>query len=192
VVGLSCDSWQNTYSWFFPDSTELPSVFPGFLRKWQDETWRELVEQSIHWYVESSKQAGGVNGALVLQQTALERLAWVLLVEEKHTLRLDGFQRLPAADQVRLLLSFLGIGLDIPQRLTNLIQLSKQFNWVDGPQVIAEIRNAIVHPNSKNRPKRSSASDAARQEAWFLGREYLELILLKLFDYPYTLRLEEN
>lgn len=108
------DSWQNTYSWFSPDSTELPAVFPGFMRKWQDETWQELVEQSIHWYVESSKQAGGVDGAIVLQQTALERLAWVLLVEEKHTLRPDGFQRLPAADQVRLLLSFLGIGLNIP------------------------------------------------------------------------------
>lgn len=36
------------------------------------------------------------------------------------------------------------------------------------------------------------ADDAARQEAWFLGLEYLELVLLKLFDYPYILRLEED
>jgi len=55
------------------------------------------------------------------------------------------------------LLSPFDIGLEIPARLTNLIQLSKHFNWVDGPQAIAEIRNAIVHPNSKNRHKRSSA-----------------------------------
>jgi len=186
------DSWQNTYIWFSPDSTELPSVFPGFLRKWQDETWRELVEQSIHWYVESSKQAGGVDGAIILQQTALERLAWVLCVEEKRNLSQDAFHKISAADKVRQLLSPFDIGLEIPARLTNLIQLSKHFNWVDGPQAIAEIRNAIVHPNSKNRHKRSSASDAARQEAWFLGREYLELVLLKLFDYPYVLPLEED
>lgn len=190
--GYRADSWQNTYSWFSPDSTELPSVFPGFLRKWQDETWRELVEQSIHWYVESSKQAGGVDGAIILQQTALERLAWVLCVKEKRNLSQDTFQRIPAADKVRQLLSPFDIGLEIPARLINLIQLSKQFNWVDGPQAITEIRNAIVHPNSKNRHKRSSASDAARHEAWFLGREYLELVLLKLFDYPYALPLEEN
>jgi len=186
------DSWQNTYLWFSPDSTELPSVFPGFLRKWQDETWRELVEQSIHWYVESSKQAGGVDGAIILQQTALERLAWVLCVEEKRNLSQDAFQKISAANKVRQLLSPFDIGLEIPARLINLIQLSKQLNWVDGPQAFAEIRNAIVHPNSKNRHKRSSASDAARQEAWFLGREYLELVLLKLFDYPYVLPLEED
>lgn len=190
--GYRADSWQNTYSWFSPDSTELPEVFPGFLRKWQDETWRELVEQSIHWYVESSKQAGGVDGAIILQQTALERLAWVLCVKEKRNLSQNAFQKISAADKVRQLLSPFDISLEIPARLNNLIQLSKHLNWVDGPEAIAEIRNAIVHPNSKNRHKRSSASDAARQEAWFLGLEYLELVLLKLFNYPYAMQLEEN
>lgn len=79
------DSWQNTYTWFSTDSTDLVETFPGFMRRWQDKNWRELVQDSIHWYVESKKQAGGVNGAIVLQQAALERLAWVLLVEDKRS-----------------------------------------------------------------------------------------------------------
>jgi hypothetical protein len=183
------DSWQNNCSWFSPDCTDLPEAFPGFMRKWQDETWRELVEQSIHWFVESSKQAGGIEAGIVLQQTALEQLAWVLLVEERRNLSSNGFHKLCAADKARQLLSHSGISLEIPDRLTNLRQLSKQLNWVDGPQAIIEIRNAIVHPNPKNRHKRNEVTTAARYEAWFLGLEYLEFVLLKLFDYPYALQL---
>jgi hypothetical protein len=180
------DSWQNTYAWFSPDSTDLVETFPGFMRRWQDKNWRELVQESIHWYVESKKQAGGVNGAIVLQQAALERLAWVLLVEDKRSLSQNGFQKLPAADQVRLLLSSLGIDLKLPTDLINLTQLANQQNWVDGPQAITEIRNAIVHPNPKNRHKGGGASEEIRTEAWSLGLGYLELALLKLFDYPYV------
>ena len=180
------DSWQNTYTWFSPDSTDLVETFPGFMHRWQDKNWRELVQESIHWYVESKKQAGGVNGAIVLQQAALERLAWVLLVEDKRSLSQNGFQKLPAADQVRPLLSSLGIDLKLPTDLINLTQLANQQNWVDGPQAIAEIRNAIVHPNPKNRHKGGGASEEVKTEAWSVGLEYLELALLKLFDYPYV------
>jgi hypothetical protein len=179
------DSWQNTYTWFSTDSTDLVETFPGFMRRWQDKNWRELVQDSIHWYVESKKQAGGVNGAIVLQQAALERLAWVFLVEDKRSLSQYGFQKLPAADEVRLLLSSLGIDLTLPVGLTNLIQLANKQNWADGPQAITEIRNAIVHHNPKNRHKGCGASQEIGVEAWSLGLQYLEIVLLKLFDYPY-------
>jgi hypothetical protein len=155
------------------------------MRRWQDKNWRELVQKSIHWYVETKKQAGGVNGVTVLQQAALERLAWVLLVEDKRSLSQNGFQKLAAADQVRLLLSSLGIDLKLPTDLINLTQLANQQNWVDGPQAITEIRNATVHPNPKNRHKGGGASEKIRTEAWSVGLEYLELALLKLFGYPY-------
>ena len=127
------DSWQNTDTWFSPDSTDLVETFPGFMRRWQDKNWRELVQESIYWYVESNKQAGGVNGAIILQQAALERLAWVLLVEDRRSLGQNGFQKLPAADQVRLLLSSLGIDLKLPSGLINLTHLAHKQNWVDGP-----------------------------------------------------------
>lgn len=179
------DSWQNTYTWFSPDSTDLVETFPGFMRRWQDKNWRELVQDSIHWYVESKKQAGGVNGAIVLQQAALERLAWVFWWKINAAERQYGFQKLPAADEVRLLLSSLEIDLTLPVGLTNLIQLANKQNWVDDPQAITEIRNAIVHHNPKNRHKGCGAPQEIGVEAWSLGLQYLEIVLLKLFDYPY-------
>ncbi|WP_039962290.1 MULTISPECIES: hypothetical protein [Kamptonema] len=108
------------------------------------------------------------------------------MVEDKRSLSQNGFHKLPAADEVKLLLSYLGIDLKIPDRLTNLIQLANRQNWVDGPQAITEIRNAIVHPNPKSRHKGCGASKETRAEAWSLGLKYLELALLKLFDYPYV------
>lgn len=180
------DSWQNTCEWFSPDSTELVQAFPGFMQRWNSLAWRELIQESIQWYVESSKQAGGAEGAIVLQQAALERLAWVFLVEEKRNLSKDGFHKLSAADKIRQLLSHLEIKLEIPARLNNIKNVSKAVNWDDGPQAITEIRNAIIHPDPKKRHKGSGASPVVKNEAWNLGLQYLELVLLKLFNYPYA------
>lgn len=172
-------AWRETNSWFSPDSfPTLAEVFPGFVRRWQDSAWREVLELAIHWYVESSNQAGGQEGAIVLQQTAFELLAWVLLVEEKGILSSDGFNKLPAADKLRLLLSQFALSLKIPNRLTHLKQVAKEQNWFDGPQAITEMRNGIVHANPKNRQKVFGAAEAARTEAWLLGLKYLEDILL--------------
>lgn len=81
-----------------------------------------------------------------MQQAALERLAWVFLVKEKRTLLEDEFKRLPAAEVIRQLLSFWKISLDIPQHFTNLIDLSKQFNWADRPHSIKEASAARLLP----------------------------------------------
>lgn len=81
-------------------------------------------------------------------------------------------------------MSHLEIKLEIPARLNNIKNVSKAENWDDGPQAITEIRNAIVHPDPKKRHKGSGASPVVKNEAWNLGLQYLELVLLKLFDYP--------
>lgn len=178
--------WQENYSWFSPDCSDFVEIFSGFMRRWQDETWRELVKKSIHWYVESNNQAGGADGSIVLQQTALERLAWVLLVEDKCILSPGGFQRLSAADTMRQLLHHLGISLAIPEHMTILTDLATRRNWSDGPQAFTEVRNAINHPSPKNHPKAVLTSQVVVSEAWHLGLKYLEFVLLKLCDYPYA------
>ena len=191
-VVVEADPWKDGCRWFDIDSTEVVDIFPGFMCRWQDENWRELVRESIYWYLESSKKSGGVEGSIVLQQAALERLAWVFLVEEKSSISPQGFERIPAADQIRLLLSQLGIDSSIYDGLTDLVQLSKEYNWVDGPQAITELRNAIVHPSPKNRKKASRNSFGAKHQAWYLGLNYLERVLLKIFDYPWQFDWDDN
>jgi hypothetical protein len=103
----------------------------------------------------------------LLLQAALERLAWQVLVWNKEVLSSDGFARLPAADQLRLLLDSCSMPLQIPTSLKGLVSQAAAFNWADGPQAFVESRNSIVHP-----PKKASVPKSliAIFDAWRLGQ----------------------
>jgi hypothetical protein len=179
-------SWIHVESWFpHLQAQSLNKAFSGFLHRWKNPTWQEPIKLGIHWYLESNSQAGGIQGSIVLEQIAFELLSWVLVVEEKHLLSPGGFGKLPAADQLRLLLSQSGVPLELPTSLINLIQASKELNWVDGPEAFTGIRNAITHSgDQKKRQKILHPSFfSAIVEAYELGLWYLELVFLHLFEY---------
>jgi hypothetical protein len=124
-----------------------------------------------------------MEASIILGQTALELLGWTTLVEDLKTISHKGFNDLPAADKVRLLLASYQIPLDIPTCLGALTQLAKAHNWLDGPECLVGMRNALIHPQPKNRKKVQSASSVAIYEVWNLGLWYLDLIFLRLFNY---------
>ncbi|MEM8829177.1 MAG: hypothetical protein AAGE96_07450 [Cyanobacteria bacterium P01_G01_bin.19] len=179
------DSWNDSGLIFCIDSTELPDAFSGFMNKWLNNDYQELIKESIHGYIESRKLSGGVNWAIAMQLTTLERLSWVILVESSNFLSPDGWKRLPAHDRIGGLLSYFNLDKKVPDSMLNLQQLSKEFNCEDAVKAITQIRNTIAHPISKNKQKR--ISDDAKYEAWNLGLEYLEFVLLKLFNCPFSL-----
>lgn len=81
-----------------------------------------------------------------------------------------------------MLFSSLDIPIDIPSSLPELQKLAKQFNWIDAPHAITEIRNSLVHPEHKRRGQISGAFFPA----WNLGQWYLELALLRICEYSGT------
>lgn len=177
--------WRSVHSWFadLQESCSLSKLFPGFLNRWRSTTCNQPIRFAIHWYLASIAQAGDVQGSIVLMQAAFEILAWTLIVEEKAIISQQGFEKLAAADQLRLLLSHCGVPLKVPDSLTELLKASKELNWVDGAQALTEIRNAIVHPNPKKRQKYLNRPFPEQIDAYKLGLWYLELILLNLFEY---------
>jgi hypothetical protein len=60
-------TWINQY--YLGHSDEL---FPKFMARWMVPRWREVLRTVIHWYIEAGRQAGGVEGSIVIAQTALE------------------------------------------------------------------------------------------------------------------------
>ena len=158
---------------------EMANAFAGYMRKAVDPDWREAVSAAIYWYTRTNGTAAGADGSIILLQAALERLAWQVLVRDKVVLSSDGFTRLPAADQLRLLLDRCCVPLQIPSSLKALASQAAAFNWADGPQAFVETRNSVVHP-----PKRANSPKPpiAIFDAWCLG-QYPELVLLKLFDF---------
>lgn len=205
------DSWRNVTSWCpTQDAGKLAEVFPGFLSWWQD--WEESERLAIYWYLEANYNRL-VEQNIILVQVALELISWVLLVEKKETITSTGFDKLPASDKIRLLLSQFGIPLKIPPKtfsgspntfvssfapasapIEDLVKLAEDNNWTDGLHAFTEMRNGIIHPEKKKRQRIYKAPFEAKFDASTLGLWYLELVLLAMFDYrgSYTNRLFRN
>jgi hypothetical protein len=178
------ERWQNVDSWFNElDYGGLIDGFPNYWIKSREVEWGEPIHLALHWYLECNQQAGGVEGSIILGQAAFELLAWTMLVGDRRVLSNDGFKALPAMDKLRLLLSSCAIPLSIPPALKALASAAKEFNWVDGPKALTEVRNALVHSDPDKRKKISKLATEVRVDAWSLVLWYLELTMLFIIGY---------
>ena len=154
----------------------LVKVFRGF---WQlftkDEAWQETIARSIDWYLNSNESAMHVG--VILTQAALERLSCRILERTRQ-------EREPAGEFIRVALKHLNLEAQIPPGCLELEKLRQDNNWDNGPHTLVEIRNDLVHPKNKY----GSISLPTNYEAWNLGQWYIELMLLKLFDYQGSYR----
>ena len=171
---------KDSSNWLdFHSGNSMAELFPNFIDRMLDPRWQETFRHALYWYVRADTTLVGPDGGCILLQAALERLAWHVLVRDRQSLSEDGFSKLPAADQIRLLLSALNIPLVIPNGLTEVTRIGKELNWMDAPQAFAEIRNRLVHP-----PKlKKAAPKQPYFEAYTLGKWYVELVLLSACGY---------
>lgn len=179
--------WNSPISWFDPKHCDqLVNLFPGFLAKWKNESWRKALHEVIYWYLSSNCSTLGlginIDAGIILTQAAIERLSFEYAVRHNRLVEADGFKNLRASDKFRLLFSSLHIPIDIPASLPELHKFAEQFNWIDAPQAITEIRNSLIHPEHKRRGQ----IGVAFFSAWNLGQWYLELALLRICEYSGT------
>jgi hypothetical protein len=175
--------WRHLSGWFDTmHATSLGRLFPGFVKKWRAADWRGALEDAIGWYVYSSRLDAGLDASIALAQMALEMLTWLYFVEDSPIVSDGGFERLPAGDKIKLLLSALSIPINLGSELPELQRFGLANN-LRGPDCVSEIRNAIVHRNKKKRLKSSAMPDKAIVEAWTLGIWYIEMVLLKVCGY---------
>ena len=186
----SCNTW---FSERTPDKCFRAAT--AFAERWQDNGKRKWLKLGIGLYCVSNQSGrGNVELQLAESQIALELLTCVAFLEENSLMSEKAFENLSAADKVRVLLFWLGTPTVIPDKygeLNNYIQANKsRMSIADAPEVVTEIRNAIIHPTKSNREKREKIDDVAVYEAWQLNMWYVELALLKLIGYsgPYTNR----
>jgi hypothetical protein len=187
------DNWKRVGTWL-NDSRGMNAALPGYFERFGSDVWEETIRVATFWYVEANESAGGIEGATILIYTALELLAWTLLVKDRAVLSEDGFDKLPAMDKLRLLASASDIPLATPASLVEISKLAKEYNWSDAPQSLASIRNALVHPKVKLRQKGLITDTRTLKECWRLGLWFLELILLRLTKYEgvYVNRLDTD
>ncbi|QDT88283.1 hypothetical protein [Gimesia chilikensis] len=145
----------------------------------------EVLTTGIGWYVEAEQSAGLIEGSIVLQQAALETLAWFEVVEQRELCSVNGFKSLPASDKIRLLLSLYSIPTGLPAKSTELIAYAKEFNLDDLICVLVDVRNALVHGMPKKVEKllsRSTGSDE-RVDLWYQVNGLLAQAILATAGY---------
>lgn len=159
----------------------LSKAFPGFWRKVGKTTDApyDPVRIILYWYLRSN-ESNALQAGIILTQAALERLARQLLPKKKYK-TLNG-----AARKIRAVLQEAEVDTVIPQCCKELRRVRKTKGLCDGPEILSEIRNDLVHSEM-----RTNVRSEAYFEARDLGQWYVELLLLKLFGYegPYANRL---
>lgn len=193
-------TWSDEPSWFPTSETGgIGNLFSGFMSRWRDALWRETLIHTTHWYVESNQNAGMLEGAITLAQTALEHLSWVYLVEQEALFSAKHFEtKMGAAEKFRTLFSELDVPTAVPkdsilQSTVGLLQ-GEGLQVDDGPDLFVKVRNMIVHPKRVKRERLSLLSSKQKWKIKQLGLRYIELLVLRLLDYsgPYHNRLERG
>jgi len=173
------NKWKSLDSWIDPlkNTSSMSELFPLFMDLWESERWEDTLKEVIYWFLNANDGSRGIDTGLILAQTALERLSFEYVVNEKKLLSATGFKAIWASDKFRILFSSLNIPLDIPPELVNLIKESKNHNWLDAPHALTEIRNSLVHPEHK---KHGKFKFDVFHESHILSLWYLEVTILAI------------
>ena len=153
----------------------LSQLFPGFWDLYKNSDWRDTICTVIDWYINCNSSPFHVG--VILAQTALESLAYKIVGEKKREEK--------TGEWLGRMLKNNGIDVKIPdsccglKELSNAQKVSGNDDIWDGPRVLTEIRNDLVHSHKKY----GHISAEAQMDAQKLGCWYIELIMLKKFEY---------
>jgi hypothetical protein len=162
---------------------QINLLWENFNSIWSTDESRDVLKTAIHWFVEANSNSGLAEGALIISQTALELLFNWMIVEDKGIIKGSGAYGLDASNKVRLLLSTMNISTDIPREMNVLTKYTKGRATKDGPEILVELRNWLVHDKQKSRNEFKKIDpfiyiDASRLSIW-----YVELALLKMLGF---------
>ena len=148
----------------------LSQLFPGFWKLCNDQDWRDTLFTTIDWYLNSKN--GPFHVGIILAEAALESLCYkITSAKGKSVARRDVLKALRT----------IGLCTTIPPSCRELKKFSEEHSQFsdEGPNAITDIRNDLVHANKKYR----HISVEVQIDALRLAQWYIELILLKIFDY---------
>lgn len=184
---LECDK-HNFYNGWVLKNIELPlnRIWIEFINLWENDKDKDSLKMVLNWYNEANKDNILPESGIVLIQNALELLFNWLIVEKFGNLSLDDAKNLSAAGKIRILLLKYNLDDSTPSGLKKLSGYSKEYN-IKGPEIFTNIRNIIVHSNSKKLKKiqdlKGNAKNEVLKEALNLGIWYVEVILLKFLNF---------
>jgi hypothetical protein len=203
IAPISYGRTNGTLEWFrfeAPDRT-----FPTNRRSWatrltpqqleearecfrtatENPFWGSIIRRAVSWQTlvdlasyESDEQA------LFMVQTLLEMLSYAVLVEDAAVLSEDGYAKLPAADRITLLCAHSNQSVAVPCGETDDLRTFCASNSiVNAGELIAVLRNKLIHPTKKNREYLARVPSRVQAIAVVAGLQIASLIVLKTSGY---------
>lgn len=174
--------WNPSATWFDTGHAEFfTKLAPRLWDLLQTKPWKQTLREIVAWYLEANKGGSGslgVDSALLLSQSALERIAWIHCVHSRCILEKKDFK--PGGRDAASRLAVLADNLEIPRAIPSemLERLPASMQQMNSLEVITKMRNALVHPT---------------QERCWTGEQYfavwntsmwlIEVALLKIIGY---------
>lgn len=178
------DMYKSVYSWsIWDDITQFNDLWQNFSKLWLNENDRDFIESAIHWYLEANKNAGYLEGSIIMIQVGLELLYNWFVVEKKKLMIGKDAENISASNKIRLLLSQIKLKTDLPVSLNSLNKFIADNDLEDGIEAFVIIRNALVHAQEEKRKKLLSIPQQVKIDALELGLWYLELCILHILNY---------
>ena len=173
------ESWKAYRSWFEVQNGQiLEDMFPGFWTQYQRFQQDDRTRIALEWYLESNAQKA-LHSSIVLSQAALERLSFLQVGKRLTAKQMKRKDRETEGEWIARALSHAGVDCKIPQSCPALEQLLRANGFAHGPHTIVEIRNDLIHEDMSY----GILSVDVYRQARTLGLWYVEMLLLKLFDY---------
>ena len=167
------DSWsQVSGTWFrsvIKEGESLAQAFAGFWSLYKRPCWQHVVLRTIDYYINS--KTGPSHVGLILIQAALELLCHSISGPNKKG---------STGEFLSKSIRKFGLCTSIPPSCNNLQKFFHDCPRVknDGPKAIAVLRNDLVHTTQNHQ-----YNAVVQIEALDLGLWYVELILLKQFNF---------
>ena len=173
------EPWKGYRSWFDTRNGRiLEDVFPGFWAQYQGLQRNDRTRIALEWYLESNAQKA-LHSGIVLSQAALERLSFQQVGRRLTAREMGRKERETEGEWIARALSHAGVVCKIPPSYTALEQLRRANGFDHGPHTIVEIRNDLIHQDMSY----GILSVDVYRQAKELSLWYVEMLLLKLFDY---------
>jgi hypothetical protein len=177
------------------NSNGLDDAFTIFSKMWRGSKDNAFLKKVIEWYTDISIAQKQHDASIILGQTTLELMYNHLLKNENLYLVGKDAESIATENKIRLLLKHFEIKSKLPEKYKKILaKFSEKSDFVDGPMLIAKVRNAYVHGQLQSEYFQLSTDEIYL--VYDLVTAYIELVMIKMLNirlnYHWRLKEFEN
>lgn len=150
VSNFRISRFKSTTHWFdFFNGKDLEIYLSKHIEKFSGNHKLINFYKVLNWFTEAEREDLVLETRIIILTTALDYFAWQVLVIEFEQLSKTEFKKNELSKNLRLLLKASNIPSDLSAIfITDKVKgVCEKMDSIDGPDLIAKYRNAIIHPN---------------------------------------------